>query len=97
MEEQVFRLGAKARAAGIHLILATQQPSREIIKGTLDANIAARLALKMDKEIESRMLLGAPGAEALLGYGDLLFKDIGEPVRLQSPYIPPEDRAAAFP
>ena len=83
LENQVFRLGSKARAAGIHLVIATQQPSREVIKGALDANIPARVGLKMECAIESRMLLGIPGAETLLGYGDLLFKDIGDPVRLQ--------------
>ena len=83
LENQVFRLGSKARAAGIHLVIATQQPSREVIKGALDANIPARVGLKMERAIESRMLLGIPGAETLLGYGDLLFKDIGDPVRLQ--------------
>lgn len=94
VEQQVARLGSKARAAGIHLILATQQPSREIIKGALDANIPARVGLRMEKALESRMLLSQPGAEALLGHGDLLFKDVGEPVRLQAPLLAPEDREA---
>jgi S-DNA-T family DNA segregation ATPase FtsK/SpoIIIE len=92
VEHQVFRLGSKARAAGIHLIIATQQPSREIIKGALDANIPARVGLKMERSIESRMLLGEPGAERLLGYGDLLFKDLGQPIRLQSAHLPPDER-----
>jgi hypothetical protein len=91
LEQQIFRLGAKARAAGIHMILATQQPSREVIKGALDANIPARVGLRMEKAIESRMLLGDAGAEQLLGRGDLLFKDIGDPVRLQSAYIPDDE------
>jgi DNA segregation ATPase FtsK/SpoIIIE-like protein len=91
LEQQIFRLGAKARAAGIHLILATQQPSREIIKGALDANIPARVGLRVEKAIESRMLLGDSGAEQLLGRGDLLFKDIGDPDRLQSPYVPEDE------
>jgi DNA segregation ATPase FtsK/SpoIIIE-like protein len=84
LEEQVHRLGQKARAAGIHLILATQQPSREIIRGPLASNIPARVGLKMTSAIESRMLLGTGGAETLLGRGDLLFKCIGDPIRLQS-------------
>jgi DNA segregation ATPase FtsK/SpoIIIE-like protein len=92
LERQISRLGAKARAAGIHLILATQQPSREIIKGVLDTNIPARVGLMMTKPIESRMLLGETGAETLLGKGDLLFKDIGNPVRLQSAYLSEEER-----
>jgi DNA segregation ATPase FtsK/SpoIIIE-like protein len=92
LEQRISRLGAKARAAGVHLILATQQPSREIIKGVLDTNIPARVGLMMTKSIESNMLLGQAGAENLLGKGDLLFKDIGDPVRLQSPYLSDEER-----
>jgi len=87
IEFQISLLGAKARAAGIHLILATQQPSREVIKGVLDSNIPARVALMMVKWEESKMLLGQTGAENLLGKGDLLFRDVGEPVRLQAPLI----------
>ncbi|CAN5917090.1 hypothetical protein BH23PLA1_BH23PLA1_11840 [soil metagenome] len=92
LEQQIFRLGSKARAAGIHLILATQQPSREIIRGALDSNIPARVGLKMNSAIESRMLLNAAGAEDLLGYGDLLFKDIGDPIRLQGAYLSEGER-----
>ena len=92
IEEQITRLGSKARAAGIHLILATQQPSREVIKGALDANIPARIGLRMERPIESRMLLNQSGAETLLGLGDLLFKDIGEPVRLQAALLDSSDR-----
>jgi DNA segregation ATPase FtsK/SpoIIIE-like protein len=84
VEAQIGLLGAKARAAGIYLILATQQPSREIIKGALDANIPGRVALMMVKGEESRMLLGQSGAENLLGKGDLFFRDVGEPMRLQA-------------
>ena len=96
LEAQIFRLGAKARTAGIHLIIATQQPSRQTIKGALDANIPARVALKMSKAIESNMLISQNGAENLLGSGDLLFKDIGDPIRLQSPYLPPKERKELF-
>ncbi|MCP4345099.1 MAG: DNA translocase FtsK [Desulfobacterales bacterium] len=96
LEEQIFRLGAKARAAGIHLIIATQQPSRQTIKGALDTNIPARIGLKMSKSIESNMLLSQKGAENLLGKGDLLFKNIGDPIRLQSPYLLSEERKIIF-
>jgi hypothetical protein len=96
VERQIFRLGAKARASGIHLILATQQPSREVVRGALDSNIPARVGLKTASAIESRMLLGEPGAENLLGNGDLLFKDIGPPKRLQAAYLPPEERDRIF-
>lgn len=96
IEKQIFRLGTKARAAGIHLIIATQQPSREVIRGALDANLPARIGLSMSKAIESNMLLNQKGAENLLGKGDLLFKDIGDPVRLQSPLLTTEKRTEIF-
>jgi hypothetical protein len=87
IELQVSLLGAKARAAGIHLILATQQPSREVVKGVLDSNIPARVGLMMVKKEESKMLLGQTGAENLLGKGDLLFRNVGDPIRLQAPLL----------
>jgi len=96
LETHIFRLGAKARAAGIHLIIATQHPNRTTIKGALDANIPARVALKMNKPIESNMLLNQKGAENLLGAGDLLFRNIGDPLRLQAPFLPPEERKILF-
>ncbi len=96
IEEQVSRLGAKARAAGIHLVLATQQPSRQTIKGSLDSNIPARVGLRMQKSLESQMLLNEAGAEKLLGHGDILFKDIGPPRRLQAPLISADERDTIF-
>jgi DNA segregation ATPase FtsK/SpoIIIE-like protein len=96
IEAQVFRLGAKARAARIHLILATQQPSRETIKGALDTNMPARIGLKMIRHLESHMLLGEAGAEKLLGDGDLLFKDVGAPRRLQAPLLSAANRREIF-
>jgi DNA segregation ATPase FtsK/SpoIIIE, S-DNA-T family len=70
------------------LIVATQEVGRETIGGLLDANLGARVGLRMGKDIESRLLLGQNGAENLRGNGDLLFKDIGEPIRLQAPFLP---------
>jgi S-DNA-T family DNA segregation ATPase FtsK/SpoIIIE len=96
IEARIQRLGQKARGAGIHLVLAVQQPSRDIVKGTLQANIPARVGLRVNSPIESRMLLHRAGAEELLGNGDLLFKDIGEPVRLQAPFLPAEERRRLF-
>lgn len=96
IEEQICRLGAKARAAGIHLILATQEPRRETIRGPLDSNIPARVGLWMQKAQESRMLLSEGGAEKLLGNGDLLFKDVGPPRRLQAPLLTEANRDAIF-
>ena len=80
-------MGAKARAAGIHLIFATQRPSRDIVKGVIDANFSGRVALKVVRPIESRIILDETGAETLLGRGDLLYKDIGSPVRLQGLFV----------
>lgn len=90
-ETRMTRLGQKGRAAGIHLVLATQQPSRRIVTGPLDANLMARVALKVAREIESQMVIGGGSAATLLGRGDLLFRDIGEPVRLQSPHVTEEE------
>ena len=96
VEAQICRLSAKARAAGIHLILATQEPRRETIVGPLDANMPARVGLRMGKSLESNMLLNESGAEKLLGYGDLLFKDIGPPRRLQAPLLSEANRTEIF-
>lgn len=96
IEAQIFRLGAKARAAGIHLILATQEASRDTIRGALDSNMPARVGLKMAKNLESRMLLSDNGAEKLLGHGDLLFKDVGSPRRLQAPLLSEANRLEIF-
>lgn len=96
IEQQICRLGAKARAAGIHLILATQEPSRDTIMGPLASNVPARVGLKMGKHIESTMLLNERGAEKLLGNGDLLFKDIGNPRRLQAPMLDEAERKLVF-
>ena len=96
VEALITRLGAKARAAGIHLILATQQPSRKVITGALDANIPARVALRTEKAIESKMMLRERGAESLLGRGDLLFRDMGAAVRLQAPMTTVEERRRLF-
>jgi DNA segregation ATPase FtsK/SpoIIIE-like protein len=86
-------LGAKARAAGIHLVLATQQPSRTVITGAIQANLPCRVALALSSHIESNMILGTGGAERLTGAGDLLYKDLGDPIRLQAPYLPAAERA----
>jgi len=96
IEHEISRLGAKARAAGIHLILATQEASRDTIKGPLDSNIPARVGLKMGKRLESTMLLNEAGAEKLLGHGDLLFRDIGDPQRLQAPLLDEKERKLVF-
>lgn len=93
IEQAVALLGAKGRAAGVHLILATQQPSRATISGAIQSNLPCRVALYLQSSIESNMILHQPGAERLTGSGDLLYKDFGAPVRLQAPYLSPQERA----
>jgi S-DNA-T family DNA segregation ATPase FtsK/SpoIIIE len=88
IERLVGRLSAKGRAAGVHLVFATQRPSREVITGVIDTNLMARVCLRVVKPAESRIVLGGDnGASTLLGRGDLLFKNLGAPVRLQSPFV----------
>lgn len=87
IENSIARLGGKARAAGIHLIFATQRPSRDIVKGVIDANFSGRVALKVVKQMDSRIILDERGAETLLGQGDLLYRDIGDRVRLQGLFV----------
>jgi hypothetical protein len=82
IEAAIARLGAKARAAGIHLVLATQTPRRDIIGGTIKANLPTCIGLRVSSAAEARVI-ETPGAELLLGNGDLLLKSIGEPRRLQ--------------
>jgi S-DNA-T family DNA segregation ATPase FtsK/SpoIIIE len=96
IEEAVSLLGAKARAAGIHLVLATQQPSRATISGAIQSNLPCRVALALGSPIESNMILGTAGAERLTGSGDLLYKDFGDPVRLQAPFLPENERRRWF-
>jgi DNA segregation ATPase FtsK/SpoIIIE-like protein len=94
IEGLISRLSAKARAAGIHLVCATQHASREVITGVVNANLMARVALKVTTPINSRIAIGHPGAATLLGAGDLLFRDLGDPVRLQAPLATDRDVAA---
>jgi DNA segregation ATPase FtsK/SpoIIIE-like protein len=96
MEAAINQLGAKARAAGIHLIVATQDPRAQILSPTLKSNLGGRVCLKTTSATQSRMMLEESGAEALLGHGDLLFKTTGEPVRLQAPLLETEERQAIF-
>jgi S-DNA-T family DNA segregation ATPase FtsK/SpoIIIE len=93
LEDLIKKLGFKARAAGIHMILATQQPSRQVVTGTIKANLNAKVGLLTSSDIESNMLLDSPEAKTLLGNGDLLFKCIGDPIRLQAPLVSKEDLA----
>ncbi len=93
VEDAIIRLGQKARAAGIYMILATQRPSVDVISGLIKANVPSRVAFAVSSGTDSRTILDENGAEKLLGRGDMLFKPIDEnhPVRLQSSFISDDD------
>ncbi|MDR0273709.1 MAG: DNA translocase FtsK, partial [Clostridiales bacterium] len=94
VEEAICRLAQKARAAGIHLIVATQRPSVDVITGLIKANIPSRLAFMVSSGIDSRTVLDMYGAEKLLGKGDMLFLPMGQnkPIRVQGGFIRSEER-----
>lgn len=93
VEEPIARLAQMARAVGIHLVLATQRPSVDVITGVIKANFSARIAYQVASKIDSRTILDMNGAEQLLGNGDMLYLPSGspKPVRLQNAYISPEE------
>lgn len=93
VEECVIRLAQKARAVGIHLVVATQRPSSDVITGMIKANMPSRIAFAVSSQIDSRVILDVNGAEALLGRGDMLFKPLGSSKlqRIQGAFITPEE------
>ncbi len=96
IEDRIAKLAAKARAAGIHLVLATQRPSVDVITGTVKANLPSRIAFALTNYMDSKTVLDGGGAEKLLGKGDMLFKpqDKPEPRRIQGAYVSNSEIAA---
>ena len=93
VEDSICRLAQMARAAGMHLVIATQRPSVDVITGLIKANISSRIALTVSSQIDSRTILDAGGAEKLLGKGDMLYNPIGatKPIRVQGCYVSDEE------
>src|SRR5699024_9492651 len=93
VEDAICRIAQKARACGIHLLLATQRPSVDVSTGLIKANIPTRIAYSVASQVESTRMIDAVGTETLIGKGDMLFVEnrAGKAVRLQGPFVSDED------
>ncbi len=93
VEKAITRLAQMSRATGLHLVLATQRPSTDILTGLIKANIPCRIAFNVTSQVDSRVILDMPGAEKLLGRGDMLYlpPDRSKPVRIQGPFVSNEE------
>ena len=94
VEESICRVAQMGRAAGMHLVIATQRPSADVITGLMKANIPSRIAFAVSSALESRIILDQAGAEKLIGMGDMLYAPIGvgKPVRIQGAFVSDEER-----